>query len=225
MISLLSHLMAFAAPLFLLQGTPDSPALSAENRAAVRCSAAFAIVAGEQQRGAMQDYPPLGWRGREYMVRTGAALIDAGWSKEQVAGAMRDAAAGLQAQAVQEGDADGVLSAVMPPCLSLLDAEVEPLIEPNLAQCAAILRISYDEVHDTEGLSNRAKDLLTLTTVLESRARRELAQQGRTQGEADAVLAVEAKSVAQTAQAPGGVQRYDIGTCFELARPEEKTHY
>jgi len=225
MINFLPHFFALAAPLVFLQGTAPDPALSAENRAAVRCSAVFAIVAGEQRRGAMQGYPPLGWRGREYMVLTGAALIDAGWSKEQVAAAMRDAAASLQAEAIKDGDADGVLAKVMPPCLSLLDAEVEPLIEPNLPQCTAILRLSYDEVHEAEGLSARAKDLLTLATVLESRTRRELVEQGRTQAEADAILAVEAKSVVETAQARGGVQRYDIGTCFELAKPEEKTHY
>lgn len=154
------------------------------------------------------------------MVRTGASLIDAGWSKEQVAAAMRDAAAGLQAQAATDGDADGVLRAVMPPCLSLLDAEVEPLIEPNLPQCTAIMRLSFDEVHKAEGPSDRARDLRIMTAVLEARARRELAEQGRTEGEADAVLALEAKSVAETAAAPGGVQRYDIGTCFELAKPE-----
>ena len=139
MINLLPHLFALAAPLVFLQGTAPDPALSAENRAAVRCSAVFAIVAGEQQRGAMQGYPPLGWRGREYMVLTGAALIDAGWNKEQVAAAMRDAAASLQAEAIKDGDADGVLAKVMPPCLSLLDAEVEPLIEPNLPQLEGIV--------------------------------------------------------------------------------------
>lgn len=218
-------MLALAAPLLFLQGAAETPALSEENRAAVRCSAAFAIVAGEQQRGSMQGYAPLRWRGREYMVRTGAALIDAGWSKEQVATAMRDAAAGLQAQPARQGDRQGdtgaALDAVMPPCLSLLDAEVEPLIVPNLPQCTAILNLTFDEVHAAEGPSDRARDLRMMATVLESRIRSELTEQGRTQDEAGAILAVEAKSVAQTAAAPGGVHRYDIATCFELAKPKE----
>ncbi len=159
------------------------------------------------------------------MVQTGSSLIDAGWSEADVATAMRDAATTLQTQAVADGDADGVLAAVMGPCLALLDAEVPPLQQPNLPQCAAILRLSYEEVHGAEGLTDRAKDLLTLATVLEARTRREATEQGRTQADADAVLAMEADSVAKVAALLGGVQRYDIGTCFELAKPEEKTHY
>ena len=208
-------------------GAPSRPALSAENRAAVRCSAAFAIVAGEQERGAagVAAYPPLAWRGREYMVATGEALIAAGWTQAQVSAAMNEAAAAIQHEAVAKGDAEGVLGAIMPPCLSLLDAQVPPLTLPNLPQCAAILRLSYDEVHAAEGLTDRAKDLLTLASVLESRARRELAGQGRSDAEADAVLDIERDSVTKVAAQPGGVQRYDIATCFELAKPEEKKHY
>lgn len=223
-------LAAAALPASALAQEPApvaTPTLSAENRAAVRCSAAFAIVAGEQLRGgeAAAQYPPLGWRGREYLVRTGARLTAAGWTADEVGAAMRAAAADLQGEAIAGGDADGVIAAVMPACLALLDAEVPPLIAPNLPQCTAILRLSYDEVHAAEGLSARAKDLLTLATVLESRARRELTQQGRTEAEADAILAVEGEAVAEVAGQPGGVQRYDIATCFELAKPEEKTHY
>lgn len=203
------------------------PELSTEDRAAVRCSAAFAIVAGEQQRRAASSahYPPLGWRGREFMVVTGERLIAAGWSREQVTAAMTEAVADLQREAKTTGNAASVLDAVMPSCLTLLNAQVDQLIEPNLPQCAAILRLSYDEVQALEGLSSPAKDLLTLATVLESRVRRELARQGRTEAEADVIVALEAESVAKVAAQPGGVERFDIATCFELAKPEEKTHY
>ncbi|MBB3989212.1 hypothetical protein [Croceicoccus naphthovorans] len=191
----------------------------------MRCSAAFAIVAGQQQRGEGTTWPALGWRGREFMVRTGARLIDAGWTEPQVSAAMTEAAGGLQQEAIASGDADRKLAQVMRPCLSLLDTAVPPLQKPNLPQCAAILRASYEEVHAAEGLSARAKDLLTLATVLEARTRREATEQGRTQAEADAVLAAEATTVAKVAALPGGMQRYDIATCFDLAKPEEKTHY
>lgn len=229
MVRKVSHAIALLSALSVTQpaSARDMPALSAADRAAVRCSAAFAIVAGQQERGAgdAQGWPPLGWRGREYMVATGERLRASGWTRDEVSAAMRDAAAALQAEAREAGDGEAVLAAVMPPCLALLETQVPPLTQPNLPQCAAILRLSYEEVHAGEGLSARARDLLTLATVLEARARRELTEQGRTAAEADAILALEAESVANAAAEPGGVGRYDVATCFDLAKPEEKTHY
>jgi len=227
LIGLTLQASVFAGPIHAQDGELTHPPLSAPDRAAVRCSAIFAIVATEQARGnpALAEVPSLAWRGREYMVRTGARLTSASWTREQVAAAMKEAVAELQTRARDLGDPDALIMQSLPSCLTLLDAEVGPLIEPNLPQCAAIMRRSYEEVHKAEGLSDRAKDLLTLATVLESRARRELAEQGRTSAESDAIIALEQEAVAKIAAQPGGVGRYDLTNCFELAKPEEKKHY
>lgn len=191
---LLSALAMIAAPAQTSTVTPDR-IVSASDRAAIRCSAAFAVVAGQQARGLAAAYPPLGWRGREYMVLTGTRLIDTGWSEADVAAAMRDAAVRFQAE--------GVLGTVMGPCLSLLNAEVPPLQMPNPPQCVAILK---------------AQAAVAEAAKLERRVRSDAAAQGRTPAEADAILAMEADAVAKVAAMPGGLDRFNTSACLELAK-------
>jgi uncharacterized protein (DUF58 family) len=65
----------------------------------LRCSAAFAIVAGEQQRGvaSARAYPPLGERGREYFVRASVRLMDdLKLTREQVDASLRAEVEALQ---------------------------------------------------------------------------------------------------------------------------------
>ena len=51
--------------------------LDTAQRGAIRCSAAFAIVAERQRQGDADalESPPLGERGREFFVRVGARLF------------------------------------------------------------------------------------------------------------------------------------------------------
>ena len=65
---------AFAVP----ASAQDLPKLTIEQQTLVRCSAMFALVAGEQAKGdpVALRYPALGKRGGEYFVRTAAKLID-----------------------------------------------------------------------------------------------------------------------------------------------------
>ena len=91
--------------------------LSLEQQTALRCSAAFAIVADGQARGNSEAvrYPPLGKRGREFFVRASAQLMDeTGMDRE-------DVAALLSAEAQKLWD-EGRIDDVMPACLLLLDA-------------------------------------------------------------------------------------------------------
>lgn len=191
---LLSVLAVFGASAQTMAVAPDR-AISASDQAAIRCSVAFAIVAGRQVQGQPGSYPPLAWRGREYMVVTGTRLIDTGWSETDVAAAMRNAAAGLRAE--------DVLASVMGPCLSLLDAEVPALQKPNPPQCIAILQ---------------AQAAVVEADLLERRVRGDAAAQGRTPAEIDAVLAMEADAVAKVAAMPGGLDRFDAAACLELAK-------
>ncbi|MEP3049851.1 MAG: hypothetical protein ABJP48_10160 [Erythrobacter sp.] len=121
---------AFLAALLALQSTgaaqaPETeasspqplPQLSSENRAVVRCSAAFALLAQRQSQGetSSQQWPELGERGREFFVRSIAGLMDdTGLGRPEVASLMT-------------GEAQRLLSAdevdsVMPACLLLLNS-------------------------------------------------------------------------------------------------------
>lgn len=100
------------------QPAPSPRPLTADEHAALRCAATFAIIAAQQAHGdrAVASYPPLAQRGREFFVITGARLIDnAGLDDAGVKAAAEAEAAGARMQDT---------AAIMPFCLKLLDAEV-----------------------------------------------------------------------------------------------------
>ncbi len=91
--------------------------LDAAQQGAIRCSAAFALMAQRQAQGdaAALEYPPLAARGQEFFVRSNAQLMDE-------AGLDRTA---IEARLRTEADAilgEGTLHEIMQPCLLLLDA-------------------------------------------------------------------------------------------------------
>ena len=102
-----------AEPAEPMQAAP----LSAQQQGALRCAAAFALVA-ERQRVGDEDalaYPPMAERGREFFVQVGARLMeDAGLTREAMTARMRGEADAILA--------DGSLDEIMPPCLLLLEA-------------------------------------------------------------------------------------------------------
>ena len=89
--------------------------LSMEQQAAIRCSAAFAVVSTLQADGGASEYPELGERGREFFVRSAAQIMEEeGADRAQIADLMRR-------EAVELYDRER-LDAVMPACLLLLGA-------------------------------------------------------------------------------------------------------
>ena len=103
------------------QDAPAADALSPlpadQPRERIRCSAAFALVAERQRQGdeAALVYPPVGERGREFFVRTGARLMDeTGMTRDAVEARLRTQAGVILAE--------GSLDEIMPACLMLLDA-------------------------------------------------------------------------------------------------------
>ena len=103
----------------------DAPRFTLEHRMLLRCSAAFAIVASEQQRGVASAaaYPPLGERGREYFVRASVRLMDdLKLTREQVQASLRTEVQGLQKASGEAADPAAYLGSVMQPCLSALEA-------------------------------------------------------------------------------------------------------
>lgn len=113
--------LAQSAPALVPAPALGPSALSLENRTALRCSAAFAIVADGQARG-KQDalaYPALDTRGREFFVRASArAMDDTGLDRAAVAAALQTEARALWAK----GGIGGEIDQIMPACLLLLEA-------------------------------------------------------------------------------------------------------
>ena len=118
-----------AATLLLVQqtqpvpGLPERPAnlpeLNAEQTANLRCAVNFAMLAEGQKKGFERAlaYPKLGDRGQEFFVRVMAQLMDeAQLSRDDV-----EALTAYEVQLLRAAGPDG-LDAVMPACLSLLDA-------------------------------------------------------------------------------------------------------
>ena len=100
-----------------VDSTPLPPSLSQQNRAVIRCSAAFAMVAHGQNAGnqAAQQWPDVGRRGREFFVVSLAQLMDeTGLDRAGVARL-------VQAEAQRLWDSDEV-DAVMPACLLMLQS-------------------------------------------------------------------------------------------------------
>ena len=91
--------------------------LTVEHRMLLRCSAAFALVAYRQGAGDAEaaQYPPLKERGGEFFVRASARVMDeAGLDRAAISKALE-----AEARALLQG---GTLTAIMPVCLSALDA-------------------------------------------------------------------------------------------------------
>lgn len=203
---------------------PDLSRLGDDHRAALRCAAAFAIVATGQAGGdALAGWPPLSVRGKRYFADTGEAVMkETGLGRE----AVRDLLA-AEVRAVQTAsDPDAALSALAKPCVARLDTAIPPLLTPNLRQCAAIMALAYDELHAREGMTAAARDLKTLASVLSVREREALIASGRSGDDADRTLAQTREAMAAEAvDGKGGIDKYEIAHCYELAKPTEKTHY
>ncbi|MCW1383322.1 hypothetical protein OLX02_10850 [Novosphingobium sp. KCTC 2891] len=207
--------------------TPDLSRLTTEHRADLRCAATLAIGASEQQRGSESAlaFPPLAVRGKRYFADVGARVgAEAGLSREQVRDLLTADVAELQHTA--GSDPDAALAAAIKPCLARLDRAVPPLKTPDLLRCTAILSIAFDELHAREGLTPAAQDLKTLASVLSAREHEALVAAGKSGDEADATIALAHDAMLKEAfDGEGGVEKYEIGHCYDLAKPDTKSHY
>ena len=222
--------LALTLPGTLAAAAPEATRSPTEDhKAMLQCAAAFAIVASEQEAGsdAALAFPPLAWRGKEYFVFASTRVMDeTGLAREQVRDLLVAEVAALQQKAAA-GDPDAVMAAAIQPCLPRLDAAIPPLEAPDLLQCSAILKVAYEDVHGREGLSPRARDLATLATVLTAREREALLAKGLSGDDADRTIAEAHDALlADTFSAAGaGAEKYDIARCYDLAKPDPKSHY
>ncbi len=217
-----------AAPAAPATAPVSAPALTPAQREDLTCAAAFAIIASEQARGVTSAlaYPTLVVRGRSYFVATAERIVAETATDDDAVGlALTGIVEELQAQAAQSNDPAGVVDAIMTPCLAKLDAAVPLPPPPSMLQCAIYLQLAFDEVAGREGDSATARDLKTLATVLESRARDEMRDEGLSGNEADRrfIETREAIDAREKARAPDDdATDVDFEHCFTLAKPAEK---
>jgi len=217
-----------AAPAAPAPAPVSAPALTPAQREDLTCAAAFAIIASEQARGVTSAlaYPTLVVRGRSYFVATAERIVAETATDDDAVGlALTGIVEELQAQAAQSNDPAGVVDAIMTPCLAKLDAAVPLPPPPSMLQCAIYLQLAFDEVAAREGDSATARDLKTLATVLESRARDEMRDEGLSGNEADRrfIETRETIDAREKARAPDDdATDVDFEHCFTLARPAEK---
>lgn len=216
-----------------LAAAPDAAAVpDAALKADLHCAAAFAIAASEQARGsaAALALPPLAVRGKRFFADTGARAVEqGGMTQEAVRALLIAEVTAMQRKAAANPanpEPDRELAAEVRPCLARLDAAVPPLQTPDLAQCAAILTLAWEEER-AKGVDTAAvRDLQTLAQVLATRARDAQIAAGKSGDGADAAVEVARDAMrAEAASRPGGVDNYDIRHCYDLAAPDAKSHY
>lgn len=207
-----------------LSAAPTAPA---DLRPDLHCAAVFAITASEQARGsaAALALPPMAVRGKRYFADVGERAVSmGGMTQDAVRNLLTTEVVQMQRRAA--ADPDKELAAEVKPCLPRLDAAVPPLQVPDLAQCAAIMGLAYDEERARGQQSAAARDLQTLAQVLATRARTAFITGGASGDGADAALAQARDAMQREVQdRPGGVDNYAITHCYELAAPDAKSHY
>jgi hypothetical protein len=110
-------LLAISALTVSAAAQTSANTLNLEDRTALRCAAAFAIVADGQAQGDKEAlaYPAMGTRGREFFVRTSARVMDnTGIDRAAVAAVLQQEALALRS--------NGETRQIMPACLLLLGA-------------------------------------------------------------------------------------------------------
>jgi hypothetical protein len=189
-------------------------ALTDPQQQQLRCVARLAILAGEQERrtAAALELPPLARQGARFAQLVGDGLVkNSGRSQEQVRDLILQELAAIQKSAGAEAklpieEARG--------CVALMNQLAPPLPPPPAIQCAGLMKLAADDVRRREGMSKPAMDLITLASVLETRARSELGAAGKSQSQSDKELTLAREAIAAKPDtAP------DMEACVELARP------
>lgn len=194
--------------------------LNSDQTERLRCIAALAIIASDQQGGGSNwpTFPPLARRGAHFAEKMGQAVIaETGRSKEQVRDAILAEVAALQAK-----PGNSATTALGLTCFALMN-ELDPAPPPpERPYCAALASSAYDSVRAAEGNSGRAQSLGNISAMLAASARDELIEQGKAATEADAIVAeARAKLVrdSESLRAAGKSETADLEPCLELLQP------
>ncbi len=196
------------------------PPLTADQKERVRCVAALAIVANEQERGVgdWDRLPPLKSRGSHFAGVVGESLTgEGGRTREAVRDAILASVAEFQKSGVNELPPEIVTS-----CIALMDRIDPPPPPPNLTECAAMVSLAANSVREQDGFTDNAKLLFTFATVLDSRARAKLRSEGKTEAENDMIIGLKKEEFLKAAKARGknaDPVGPDMAGCLELAKP------
>lgn len=198
---------------------------NADQQERLRCVAALAIIANDQQRGSgtWEAYPPLAVRGARFSDSVLAAVMkESRRSRDDVRAEILAQLATLQKDAANAPDAAANIRAVADPCIVLLDRLVPPPQPPTLPQCAAALSLAYEDEKTHRGMTKTARNLAIFGAVLESHARDEMKAAGKTEAESDTILGLEKERLLAEFKAHKGkgVQdKVDFQSCFVMAQP------
>ena len=196
------------------------PPLTTEQKERVRCVAALAIVANEQERGVgdWDSLPPLKSRGSHFAGVVGDSLTgEGGRTREAVRDAILAAVAEFQKSGVNELPAEIAIN-----CIELMNRLDPPLPPPGLTECAAMVSLAAKGAREREGFSDNVKLLVTFATVLDSRARAKLRSEGKTEAENDVILGLKKEELSAAAKAKRKDNEAigpDMAGCLELAKP------
>lgn len=218
LIAPLAALLVLSTPVAPLGAAP--PPLTPEQTERVRCIAALAIVASEQERGAGDwgSLPPLRTRGAHFAETVGQALTGEGGRKRED---VRDAILAAVAEFQKGGDA-ALDPRTVVSCIELMDRIDPPPPPPDLTECAALVSLAADEMRSRAGFDDTTKLMITFATVLDSRARTKLRAEGRSESENDVIIGLKKEELSAAAKKrskddpPAGP---DMAACLELAKP------
>jgi hypothetical protein len=167
----------------------------------LRCVAAFALVAYDQQRGApgWEGLPDLTVRGAHFSDRVRARLAKAsGQADAAIKAAVRQQIGQLQEAAVKAADPQALTHGLVRDCLAMADRIDPPPAEPTMLRCAALAAVAHQDLRAQSGQSDATTAMAMLSAVLDSEARKELRAAGKTGPESDAALGLEREAVATT---------------------------
>lgn len=198
---------------------------TAGERHELRCVAAFALVAYDQQRGApgWDGFPDLTVRGAHFSDVVRARLAKAsGQEDDAIKAAVRTQIGQLQEDAVKAEDPQRMTQALVRDCLAQADRIDPPPAEPTMLRCAALASVADQDLRARDGQSDAATAMAMLAAVLESEARKELRAAGKTGPESDTALGLERETVAATR--PEDSERVnrngeELRLCMGLVKP------
>ena len=213
----MKRILIAALTLPTLAAGPAPAPLTVGQTERIRCVAALALVANDQQRGApgWERFPWLPERGKHFAGVTGDALVtETGRDREAIKTEI------LTAIAVLQKTPKPATEAIVRSCIALMDRLDPPAAQPTLPQCAAMVALAYQEVSGREGNSRAAKELSNIAAILDGKAREQLLAEGKSGTESDVIIGMEKEAMiaqAKVNRAKGEGDDIDIETCFAMA--------
>lgn len=193
-----------------------------QEKTEIACVATLAILASDQERGgtAARNLPRLSTRGGMFAQHVGDRLVAKGQTREAVRDAILAAVATQQNAAKQGGAMRDLPDAQVQACVAMLDREIPVPPPPSLPRCAALSAIAYGSIPVADHKTTAARDLQTIASVLDHRAREALRASGKSGPQTDAEMDA-ARELAEVDVTRANDERSELEfeACLEMARP------